>query len=291
MVLDLNYPERSNIKYEMFYFPDGTPHIKLDYKALFSKSRIDPETLVTIKWYGGDLMMLWEATDALRNLGARRIELFIPFFPGSRQDRINPEYPGEPLTARVIANLVNAQGYEKVTIVDPHSDVTPALIDNVRVKNLFNHHARCVYQIKEKTSKKLVLASPDAGAIKRTERFSKHMSAEINHTVLHCGKTRDVVSGKLSGFTSPEGDLSDKHVIIYDDVMSGGGTFLGLAEHLAKTNGVTEFSLILSHSDFGNNIRKTLKNITSVFDMVYTTNSIQRDIPTDFVNKIHVHYL
>jgi ribose-phosphate pyrophosphokinase len=76
-------------------------------------------------------MQLLLATDALRRAGFRKISAWLPYFPAARQDRIM--MPGEPLSVKVYAQIINAQGYERVMVFDPHSDVTPALLDRAEV--------------------------------------------------------------------------------------------------------------------------------------------------------------
>ena len=78
-----------------------------------------------------DVMALLMATDALRRQGATRIHLTMPYVPYARQDRVMN--PGEALGIKVFCDLINAQNYSSVNILDPHSDVTPALLNNVLV--------------------------------------------------------------------------------------------------------------------------------------------------------------
>lgn len=174
--------------------------------------------------------------DALRERGLPAPHLTLPCFPGARQDRLNPE--GDALfTAKSIARLVNDRGFPSVTIIDPHSDVVPALLDRCRVVAA----ADC---INPPAGKYAAVISPDAGAEKRAGAVAKKLGIPL----VHAWKTRDVATGKIAGFgLQPCEGLRGSLVLVVDDICDGGGTFLGLAgklneaglaAHLWTTHGI-----------------------------------------------------
>lgn len=130
------------------------------------------------------------------------IRLFIPYFPGSRQDRVM--IPGEPLTVKVYAEIINTQQFDEVLIFDPHSEVTPALLDRVKVVHSTSFIAHCIAELP-----KVTLVSPDAGALKKIYRVAKDLG---NIPVLECGKVRNVSSGALNGFKVHADSLALKTV-------------------------------------------------------------------------------
>lgn len=127
--MNIYIPDNGKKTYEQLIFKAGENHIKIT-----KTTQIERITPVNIFYsYTGDnsILILLQLTDAVRRLGAKEVNLFIPYFPGARQDRVCNK--GESLSVKVYADLINNQNYDKVVIFDPHSDVTPALLNNVEV--------------------------------------------------------------------------------------------------------------------------------------------------------------
>src|SRR5690349_11711379 len=113
--LDSNFiPFGRGIDIESFDFPSGCePHIRL-------KSNIQDRILITHRLKTPkDIIILMLTVDALRRENAKYIELFIPYVPFARQDRVMNS--GEPLSLRVMANIINSMNLDKVAFFDPHS--------------------------------------------------------------------------------------------------------------------------------------------------------------------------
>lgn len=252
--LDKNFtPYGTSIVYESFVFNGGEPHIKIT-------APVDKEVMITQRVNSfNDLGLMLLATDALRRMGVKIIRLFIPYFPAARQDRVM--IPGEPLSVKVYADIINAQQYEEVIIFDPHSEVTPALLNNVKVIPNYEFVATCLSKLNEE----IVLVSPDGGALKKVYKLSGYLGGV---PVVECSKRRNVSTGELSGFTVYAEDIKGKHVAIVDDICDGGGTFLGLAKAL-KEKEVGKLSLIVSHGLFS----KGFEDLNQWFDHIFTTNS------------------
>ena len=248
-------PFGSSMAFETFVFNGGEPHIKI-------KTEVKGAVTVTHRINSfNDLGLLLVATDALRRMGVKEIHLFIPYFPGARQDRVMVS--GEALTVKVYASIINAQQYERVIVFDPHSEVTPALLDNVEVWQNHDYVQYCLKQINEE----IVLIAPDGGALKKIYKLSQYLGGV---PVVECSKRRDVRTGQLSGFTVYADDLSGKHGVIVDDICDGGGTFLGLAKAL-KHKGVSGLSLVVSHGLFS----AGLNELEQKFDHIFSTNSVK----------------
>ena len=143
----------TEIVFKSFTFYGGEPHIKIE-------PGFDVSEAVTITHRLGSFNRLGEicvAVDALKRMGVQKINLFIPYFPGARQDRIM--IPGEPLTVKVYADIINAMGFAEVTVLDPHSEVAPALINNCKIVPNYAFVAEVIEVIG--TDVKLI--SPDGG--------------------------------------------------------------------------------------------------------------------------------
>jgi len=223
-----------------------------------------------------DLGLLSIAVDALQRMGVKDIALLLPYFPAARQDRLMT--PGESLTVKVYADIINNYGLSSITIFDPHSDVTPALLNNCTV--ISNHSF--VYSILNQLPNELILVSPDAGASKKIFKLATSLKMS---TVLECGKKRNVKTGALSGFHVPATNLQGKPCLIVDDICDGGGTFMGLAEELKKSK-AGDLYLAISHGIFSKGTTELQKS----FKKIYTTDSF-RNLKDDVVVQIKLSEL
>ena len=117
----LNLANESNvlsIKYKISKFPDGQQSIQIQEELLEGSEVTIRSRLNSFK----DLEIIICATQSLRELGVNKINLYVPYFIGGRSDR--KFVPGSSNYIKtVIAPIINLQGYSKVTILDPHSDV------------------------------------------------------------------------------------------------------------------------------------------------------------------------
>ncbi len=236
-----------------------------------SVSANDQDSQALFFRYEGDesIVRLLMIADAMKRIGRPLRKLTIPYFPGSRQDRVC-NY-GEAFSLKVYANLINSLGLEEVTIFDPHSEVTPALIENCRVidNSVFVMRAMCRYGVT--SYNQLPLVSPDAGSNKKIFGLAKRLEGP---EVIRADKVRDVRDGKIIGTEVFADDLSGKTLWVVDDVISGGRTFIELAKKL-KEKGAAKVLLVVSH-DEGVCSEQLLKD--SGIDQMFTTNSIKSDL-------------
>ena len=230
-------PRLYPIKNDLMTFPGGEPHVKLDMKSIVTSSSL-PKAYPDAAGGGrflidarvanmNDFGRLLVMADAVRRLDPLFVELFIPYFPGARQDRAQE---GEALTAKVFADIINLCRFDRVTVVDPHSDVLPALVDNVRVQHIADVIPGLLVEQMD------YLVAPDQGAEKKVFAVGQ----KFRKPVINARKHRDMTTGKLSGFEvmfPDDLDLSEpKHFLVVDDICDGGGTFIGLAEQFPTTN-------------------------------------------------------
>ena len=253
--LDSNFqPYGKSIAFKAFDFNGGEPHLQITEPLKDSDS-----VMITLRPQRfRDIGLLLLAVDALRRMGILHLELFIPYFPAARQDRVM--VPGEPLSVKVYADLINAQNFRKVYVFDPHSEVTSALLNQVTV--IYNHQfvKKCIGRKKD-----LLLISPDGGALKKIYKVSQFLGGV---PVVECSKIRDVKNGQLTGFTVYADDLEGKPCCIVDDICDGGGTFLGLAQKLKEKNSGPIY-LIVSHGIFSKGFEELKKH----FAGIYSTNA------------------
>lgn len=248
----------TSLAFDSFIFNGGEPHIKLHLPT--DIDRAEPVLITQRVANSAHFMLVLLATDALRRAGFARLQLLLPYFPAARQDR--QMVPGEPLSVRVYADLINAQHYDCVTILDPHSDVTPAVVNNVQTVDNKDFIDSVLADFNRETT---CLVAPDAGAMKKIHKLAVALGGL---PVVTGEKTRDVRTGALTGFTVFADDLSNRHCLIVDDICDGGGTFIGLAAELRKLNPAS-VSLAVTHGIFS----KGIAALTNVLDHVYTTDS------------------
>jgi len=245
------------VQFQSFVFAGGEPHIKIG-------SNFDPASVVQLTHRinsFNDLGLICTTVDALKRMGVKTIKLFIPYFPAARQDRVM--VLGEPLTVKVYADIINALGLDNVTVFDPHSEVTPALLNNCTV--ITNHVF--IQEVVAQIGKGVKLISPDGGALKKIYKVSEFLGGA---EVVECSKSRDVKTGRLSGFKVYAEDLEGADCLIVDDICDGGGTFIGLAEELKNKN-AGKLYLAISHGIFS----KGFNELAKYFDQIFTTDSIK----------------
>lgn len=257
-------PQNEGESYKHFQFGSGENHLQV---LTSSSNRVE-----IMFRYSGDqsMMQLLLMTDALRRQGTNEIDLFIPYFPGARQDRVCNL--GEPLSAKVYADLINQQHYRQVTVFDPHSDVVVALLNQVCVVK--NH--QFIKDVVTEIGTDLILVSPDAGSNKKIFELASQLDGL---EVVRADKLRDVRNGAIIGTEVFCEDLSGKTALIVDDICAGGRTFIELAKKL-KAKNCKKIILAVSHYE-GSAQEEKLSE--SGIDVVYTTNSL-RDFPeTEFL--------
>lgn len=259
-------PFGDGIEIEQFDFPSGCEsHIKI-------KGSVGPVMTVTCRIRNGnDIIRLLLTADALKRNGANKIELFLPYLPFARQDRVMVS--GEPLSIKVFSDLLNSVGFSHVEIFDPHSDVSMALINNS--KAIDNHK---FVKAALMGHEDFYIVSPDAGAYKKIFKLCQYLN--YKEEIIMCNKLRDVSNGVIRSVTVSHDDLKGKDCFIIDDICDGGGTFLLLAEELRKRN-CGNIYLIVSHGIFS----KGLKDFTNI-NHIYTTDSF-RDINS--MNEFDMH--
>jgi ribose-phosphate pyrophosphokinase len=255
-------PEKSTIQFKTLVFPDSQPHIKIDMSSVSGLDRTEPLKLLSRMGNANDLLLVLFIKNTLDYLEFEKIELSISYLLTARMDRVMLD--GEPFSLKVVAGILNQAGFRKISIFDPHSEVTTALVEHSY--SIPNHQfvkdALDDYFTKNEQSK-FCLVSPDAGALKKIHKLAQYLHID---NIVECMKERDVKTGALTNFKTTTTDLNDQTCFIIDDICDGGGTFAGTAKML-KEKGAKKVVLIVSHGIFSKGT-----NIEFV-DEVYTTDS------------------
>lgn len=249
---------KSHIK--QFVFPGGEVGVKLQ-QPIHDSSHV---VITAHIKNSDDVMALLLVVDAIRRQSRTvQISLKLPYIPYARQDRVCDE--GEALSMAVFARLINSCGFEEVSVLDPHSDVSIALIDNVRVTS----QVEVFKNIKQYWGDTIIVA-PDAGAYKKSYKFAQDVGAK---GVISCNKVRDMSNGNILGMElMGEIDLQANYLVL-DDICDGGRTFIEVAS-LFTGSGV-KLELAVTHGIFS----KGLDVVASCYDHVYTTTSFHGNVP------------
>lgn len=153
------------------------------------------------------------------------VDLVVPYWPGGRQDRRD----ASPLTAQVYARTLDPYPIRSVTVVDPHSDVTPAVIGPpTRVISLADVLEDAIDTgVIERPDG---LIAPDAGAAKKVFAVATRLGLDFCQAQKH----RNPTTGELDGFSIEP--FSPGRWLVADDICDGGGTFLGLADAFGRAS-------------------------------------------------------
>ena len=214
------YTEKGiEIEYKSFIYSGGEVSVKLEQK--FPKFK----TLLILAFLksSDDIMLLLNITDALRRqFGFETpLHLHLNYCPYARQDRVCDE--GEAFGLKVFANLINNLNFKSIHIIDPHSDVAPALFNNC-----FSISLDEIFSNNYSTEGIDYLVSPDAGANKKVFKVSQACGVPM----IRADKVRDITNGKILETIIYADDLTGKRVLILDDICDGGMTFIELAKQL-----------------------------------------------------------
>jgi len=257
MILNLAHPEKSGIKYKISKFPDGQQTIDIDYI---------PTSIIEIRSRFNsfkDLELIICATQALRNMGATDISLYVPYFLGSRSDRKFQD-GGVNYLKQVVCPIINSQNFEKVVVMDPHSDVLEACINNFHKRDNSNIVTEAILNC---NIGDIALVSPDAGALKKIYDIAKMFNID---NVTTASKIRDIKTGNIIRTELPEIKLDGiESVIIVDDICDGGRTFVELAKEIRKQTHKPIY-LVVTHGIFSAGFGL----LSEYFDKIYCTNSV-----------------
>ncbi|MEW6189233.1 MAG: ribose-phosphate pyrophosphokinase [Actinomycetota bacterium] len=183
-----------------------------------------------------NLMELLIMIDALKRASAERISAVIPYYGYARQDK--KTLAREPITAKLVADLLSAAGIDRMISMDIHAGQTQGFFD-VPVDHLTAVPILADY-FQEKKLENLVVVSPDVGRVKTAKRYSDRLNADI--AILH--KTRP--AHNVSETTHVIGKVKGKVTLLIDDIIDTAGTMVGGAQTL-KDHGATEIYACATH--------------------------------------------
>jgi ribose-phosphate pyrophosphokinase len=282
ITLNLVNPEKSQIKYKVSKFPDGQQTVDLtDFNDLL---RYEDAVKISSRLNTfQDLELIICAVAAIRNIKPNReIALYVPYFMGARSDRKFMD-GGVNYLKQVICPIINSLKLDSILVLDPHSDVLEACLDNY---DKVDNHTVVKYALsdidnKNDAQERICLVSPDAGAYKKIFDVAKKFS--INNVVT-ANKVRDLKTSKILSTEVPNlpglvGD--DLQYVIIDDICDGGRTFIELAKAIKTQRADAKVYLIVTHGIFS----AGFKELSQYFERIYTTNSYREVVDNEYGEK------
>jgi ribose-phosphate pyrophosphokinase len=248
--------------YIVIDYPDGQLNVEvLEFKQTFT-FRIDSYK---------DLFILKSIVDVYSYNKKPITSITIPCLFGQRSDRRFKD--NESFGLKIITDFINELNIPFVHILDTHSDVSLALVNNSNKLKANEYINKTITDI---NNENIVLISPDSGAYKKV--FS--LAESLNLPLVAANKFRDL-DGKIT--LNITGDVKDKECLIIDDIADGGFTFYLLAKQL-KEQGASKVYLYVTHGYFN----KGFELLREYIDHIYCTDSVKKIDNNDYVTQFKI---
>ena len=196
-----------------------------------------------------NLMELLLLIDAAKRASAGYITAVIPYFGYARQDR--KDQPRVPISAKLIANLLQAAGANRIMTMDFHADQIQGFFD-IPVDHLKSEAIYIPY-LHEHGMDNILFASPDVGGVKRTRAYSKHFRTDL----VICDKYREKAN-QIAGMTVI-GNVEGRDVILVDDMVDTAGTLCRAADIIME-KGATSVRAICTHPILSGKAYENIEN-------------------------------
>ncbi|NLP39820.1 MAG: ribose-phosphate diphosphokinase [Corynebacterium pollutisoli] len=213
------------------------------------------------KWLMEQLIMI----DALKRGSAKRITAILPFYPYARQDK---KHRGrEPISARLVADLLAAAGADRIVSVDLHTDQIQGFfdgpVDHMHAMPILTDYIMGKYSLDN-----LCVVSPDAGRVKVAEKWANTLGGApmaFVHKTRSVDVANEVVSNRVVG------EVEGKDCILLDDMIDTGGTIAG-AVRVLKEAGAKSVVIACTHGVFSDPARERLSECGA--EEVITTDTL-----------------
>ena len=227
------------------------------------------------------LMELLIFIDGLRNAKAKEVNLVIPYYGFCRQDRIARS--GEPITAKLVADLLETVGVNRVITMDLHTPQTQGFfscpVDDLSPISLFGEYYRAKLKEMGIPTSEVTVVSPDHGSIHR----ARDLASELPDSSLSIIDKRRPAPNEAE-VINVVGEVEGKTCIIIDDIIDTAGTVLASADTL-RAHGAKGLLVGGTHGILSGESEERLRTASFIQDLCLT-NSIERDIP--WVSRISI---
>jgi ribose-phosphate pyrophosphokinase len=244
-------------KLKISRFTDGETYIKFEESVRgFDAYVIQP----TCPPVDRNLMELLICIDALRRASAHRITAVIPYYGYARQEK--KDAPREPITAKMVADIISTAGANRVMVMDLHADAIQGFF-NIPVDHLTAINLLSDYFVNKKM-KDIVVVSPDEGRVKKTRRVMNALGAPLavgyKHHPAH----------QRTAVTHLAGDVKGKTPIIIEDMITSGGSIIEAVDALLNHGCNPEIYIACTHGVLAANAVEKLTSRPEIAQIVIT---------------------
>lgn len=241
------------------HFPDGETSIRIEESVRGKDVFVLQSIALNPNQY---LMELLIIIDALKRASARSVTAVIPYFGYCRQDR--KDKPREPITAKLVANMLTRAGADRILTMDLHSGQVEGFFD-IPVDHV---HAIPLLadKFKEFCSEEFVIVAPDIGSIKLTHAYAHYLNADF----VVIDKERH--SATEVAVVTIIGEVKGKNVLLADDMCSTGGTLVSAAKACHEKGAKRIFAAVSHGILVGDAVEKIEK---SPIEALLLSNTVQ----------------
>jgi ribose-phosphate pyrophosphokinase len=209
------------------------------------------------------LMELLIMVDALKRASAERISAVIPYYGYARQDR-RPRSSRVPISAKVVANLLQTVGVSRVLTMDLHADQIQGFFD-IPVDNIYASPV-LLTDLRQQKYEDLIVVSPDVGGVVRARALAKQLGCDL--AIIDKRRPKANVSEVMHVI----GEIDGRNCVIMDDMIDTAGTLVKAAEVL-KERGARKVYAYCTHPIFSGPAIERITN-GNALDEVVVTNTI-----------------
>ena len=210
-----------------------------------------------------NLMELLMMVDALRRSSAERIHAVIPYFGYARQDR-RPRSSRVPISAKVVANLLQTVGVDRILTMDLHADQIQGFFD-IPVDNIYASPV-LLGDLRQQKYDDLIVVSPDVGGVVRARALAKQLDCDL--AIIDKRRPRANVSEVMHVI----GEIDGRNCVVMDDMIDTAGTLVKAAEVL-KERGAKKVYAYCTHPVFSGPAIERIEG-GSALDEVVVTNTV-----------------
>ena len=220
------------------------------------------------------LMEVLVCIDALRRASAREINVIMPYYGYARQDR--KASPRQPITAKLVADLIQTAGADRVVTVDLHAAQIQGFFniptDDLTAVPLLSYY----FTGDEFKNQNLVVVSPDHGGVVRARRMAEILNAPIAIVDKRRPRANEVEAQSVIG------DIEGKTCIVVDDICDTAGSLVAACKIL-KEHGAGDIYTAITHGVFSRDALEKIEN--SVIKQMVITDTIP--LPENFLERTH----
>lgn len=254
-------------------FSDGETQLRVNENVRGSDVFVIQPTCTPVN---DNIMELLLMVDAMKRASAARITAVIPYYGYARQDR--KVQPRVPISAKTIADLINAVGTNRVLTVDLHAGQIQGFF-NIPVDNLYAAPVLLEYIRKQYDTSSLVIVSPDAGGVERARSFAKRLKCSIAIVDKRRERANECEVMNVIG------DVEGVEALILDDMVDTAGTITQAAAAL-REKGARKVSAACTHAVLSGSAMERI-NKSAIEEMI-VTNTIPLDSKQEQCKKLKV---